>query len=300
VNVSPGHAPDAPVQFSAGSQTPADSRHTVVDAVNVLPGHAADVPVQFSAGSHTPVEARQDTVDAVNVSPGHAPDAPVQFSGGSHTPADARQVTVDAVSVSPGHAPLDPVHCSGGSQTPEDERHTTAPEFIVSVGHVPLVPVQRSAGSQTPVEPRQMTVVGVNGNVHPKPSAFGLLGSQTLLVQTSSSMHSALVVHCGISSVVSVSSQLHFDLVPGSASWGPAQSLLLELCLQVVHVLMSKNPSPLVSEHVAVTLVTGIPTVWLLATSPQTTPSCVPPASAGSMIVTVQSSAVDSSAFGPM
>jgi hypothetical protein len=59
----------------------------VVDAVNALAGQALDAPVQFSAGSQTPLPERQTVVDAANESAGHAP-APLQPAGSVAVPLE--------------------------------------------------------------------------------------------------------------------------------------------------------------------------------------------------------------------
>jgi hypothetical protein len=59
---SAGHAALEPVQFSAGSQTPADARHSNELGRNASAGHALFTPSQLSAGSHTPALARQTAV----------------------------------------------------------------------------------------------------------------------------------------------------------------------------------------------------------------------------------------------
>jgi len=55
---SAGQLAEVPVQLSAGSQSPAEARHSVVDGSNELAGQLAEVPVQLSAGSQAPAEAR--------------------------------------------------------------------------------------------------------------------------------------------------------------------------------------------------------------------------------------------------
>ena len=55
------------------------------------PGHAALDPVQFSAGSHSPADERQVKVDGLKASFGQVLLDPVQSSSRSQSPADARQ-----------------------------------------------------------------------------------------------------------------------------------------------------------------------------------------------------------------
>jgi len=54
------------VQFSATSHTPAEARHTVLEAANASTGHAADVPVQLSATSQIPAADRHTAPAAAN------------------------------------------------------------------------------------------------------------------------------------------------------------------------------------------------------------------------------------------
>ena len=54
-------------------------------------GHAAAVPVQFSAGSHSPADDRQTTDDGSNASAGHVVLVPSHVSSTSHVPAEGRQ-----------------------------------------------------------------------------------------------------------------------------------------------------------------------------------------------------------------
>src|ERR1700690_77942 len=60
--LSAGHAAEAPVQFSARSQTSAAGRQTFVEDRNPSAGQVAEVPVQFSATSQMPASARQRVV----------------------------------------------------------------------------------------------------------------------------------------------------------------------------------------------------------------------------------------------
>ena len=72
------------------------AKETVDDEENAFDGQGALEPVQFSAGSQTPVDARHCVVELWKRSVGHVAVEPVQFSATSHTPADVRQVCVDA------------------------------------------------------------------------------------------------------------------------------------------------------------------------------------------------------------
>ena len=64
----------------------------VPEELKAFPGHTALDPVQFSAGSHSPVEARHSVALDWNPSAGQLVLDPVQVSATSQTPAEARQV----------------------------------------------------------------------------------------------------------------------------------------------------------------------------------------------------------------
>jgi hypothetical protein len=70
-------------------------------------GHEALDPVQVSAGSQTPAEARHSVDEGEKASAGQLLFTPSQDSGTSQTPAEARQTAVLLASV--GHAALEPV-----------------------------------------------------------------------------------------------------------------------------------------------------------------------------------------------
>jgi hypothetical protein len=102
-------------------------------------GHVAVEPVQFSAGSHSPADGRQVTVDDDSVSGGQAAPAPVQSSAGSQAPADARQTVVDDWNESIGHVVLVPVQVSAMSQTSACARQV-APAFPAGCWQALLAP----------------------------------------------------------------------------------------------------------------------------------------------------------------
>ncbi len=79
-----------PVQLSAGSQTPADPRHSVPAATNVSAGQSLFTPSQDSATSQMPADGRHTSV--LFASAGHAGLTPSQLSTGSQTPAEVRQI----------------------------------------------------------------------------------------------------------------------------------------------------------------------------------------------------------------
>src|SRR5438552_8443152 len=124
-NAFAGHAADVPVQVSATSQGPADTRHTVDDDAKAFAGQFAPVPVQFSATSQGPADARQTVADDAKPSAGQFAPVPVQFSATSHGPAEARHTVDDDAkpAVGPG-ALAAPLQFSGTSQGPAPARHT--------------------------------------------------------------------------------------------------------------------------------------------------------------------------------
>jgi len=66
--LSAGQAFVVPVQYSAGSQAPADALHILLVGENTFVGHVVVCPLQTSASSHTPVEA-EHTVEAAKTNP---------------------------------------------------------------------------------------------------------------------------------------------------------------------------------------------------------------------------------------
>ncbi len=151
---SAGQFGPVPVQFSCGSHSPADARHTVLEDWKASAGHAALDPVQFSATSHGPAEARQTVLEDWKPSAGHAALDPVQLSATSHGPAEARHTVLEDWKPSAGHAALDPVQLSATSQGPAEARHTVLEDWKLLAGHVALAPVHVSATSQGPAEAR--------------------------------------------------------------------------------------------------------------------------------------------------
>src|SRR5947208_5541623 len=92
---SAGHVPEVPVQLSATSHCPADSRQVTLAALYAST-QTLLVPVQWSAGSssHTPPSdvPMQCVVADWKASAGHVPDVPVQLSATSHWPAEGPHV----------------------------------------------------------------------------------------------------------------------------------------------------------------------------------------------------------------
>jgi hypothetical protein len=92
-----GQAAELPVQLSATSHSPADSRHTVADDLYAST-HVSALPEQWSAASSSHASPCDVPVQLVaagwNASAGHAAAVPVQLSATSQTPAAERQTTV--------------------------------------------------------------------------------------------------------------------------------------------------------------------------------------------------------------
>src|SRR5947199_91115 len=169
---SAGHVPDVPVQVSATSHCPADSRQVTL-AASYASTQALLVPVQWSAGSssHTPPSdvPMQCVVADWKASAGHVPEVPVQLSATSHWPAEARHVTV-AASYTSTQALLVPVQWSAASSshTPPCDAPVQCVllEAKASAGHVPEVPVQVSATSHWPAEARHVTLAARKASTH--------------------------------------------------------------------------------------------------------------------------------------
>src|SRR5438046_4392993 len=99
-----------PSQCSAGSQLPADARHSAV--LFASGGHVELSPVQLSATSHTPPALRQTVVAGANVSTGQVVLTPVQFSAVSQMPIEARHSVVGGANRSGGQSAASPVQLS--------------------------------------------------------------------------------------------------------------------------------------------------------------------------------------------
>ena len=106
-----------PLQLSATSQGPAEERQTAVLFASF--GQLPLVPVQFSAGSHTPWEARHTVEDGRNASLGQLGLVPVHVSCGSQIPVEFRHVVppLTKVQFELQHDPNEPFalpwsHCS--------------------------------------------------------------------------------------------------------------------------------------------------------------------------------------------
>src|SRR5207247_853116 len=182
VLASTGQAVLVPVQFSAGSHSPADARQRapllpagcwqaslepshssalqgLPSSVQAVPagllasaGHVGADPVQFSAGSHSPAENRQVVVAGSNASAGHVVLVPVQFSSTSQGPAAARQ-TAPALPAGCWQALLLPSHSSVLHGFPSSV-HAVPAGVLASAGQFGPFPGQLSAGSHSPPDGR--------------------------------------------------------------------------------------------------------------------------------------------------
>src|SRR5207245_1985059 len=170
-----------PVQFSAGSHSPAEARQTVLEGLKASAGQTVLEPVQLSSTSHTPAAARH-TVPAFPagcwqasfvpshwssvhglLSAVHAVPAGLltsderrvgihgQFSAGSHSPAEAWQTVLEGLKASAGQTVLDPVQLSSTSHTPAAARHTV-PAFPAGCWQVSFVPSHWSSVQGLPSE----------------------------------------------------------------------------------------------------------------------------------------------------
>jgi hypothetical protein len=130
---STGQAAAAPVQFSAGSQTPEDVRHCVVELVKPFAGQVAEVPVQDSAGSQTPAESRHCVEVETKLLAGQLVELPSHVSATSHTPPDRRHVVpagamqLSAVSLHTLLQGVPPAHGSPACTLHVVLRHESAP-----------------------------------------------------------------------------------------------------------------------------------------------------------------------------
>jgi len=186
---SAGQLGPVPVQFSAGSHSPAEGRHSVKADRKPSGGHVVLVPSHVSSASHTPAAGRHtapalpagcwqaslvpshasvvhgllSSVHAVPLgcfaSAGQLGPLPVQLSASSHSPAAARQTVLEDAKPSAGHVVLMPVHVSATSHAPAVGRQT-APALPAGCWQVSLVPSHSSL------------LHGLPSSVHAVPLAF--------------------------------------------------------------------------------------------------------------------------------
>jgi len=146
------HASLEPSHSSALHGLPS-SVHAVPAGSFASAGHAVLVPVQFSAGSHSPADARQ----RAPLLPAGCWQASLEPSHSSvlHGLPSSVQAVPAGLLASAGHVAADPVQCSAGSHSPAENRQVVVAGSNASAGHVVLVPVQFSSTSQGPAAARQ-------------------------------------------------------------------------------------------------------------------------------------------------
>src|SRR5439155_1198051 len=203
VFASAGQLALVPVQWSAGSHSPAEARHTVLDDLNASAGQTVLEPVQVSSTSQKPAAARQtapalpagcwqslllpshssrlhglpSSVHAVPAgvlaSAGQLALVPVQWSAGSHSPAEVRQTVLEDLKASAGHTVLEPVQVSSTSQKPAAARQT-APAFPAGCWQSLLLPSHSSRlhGLPSSVHAVPADVFASAGQLGPLPGQF--------------------------------------------------------------------------------------------------------------------------------
>jgi hypothetical protein len=165
---SAGHVPDVPVQLSATSHCPAESRQVKVFGWKTST-HVFAVPLQWSVPSHAPpFDVPLQVVAAVaNPSAGQTPDDPVQLSATSHCPVEPRHVKVFGWKTSTQVFAV-PLQWSVPSHAPpwEAPAQVVAADAKPSAGQVPDDPVQLSATSHCPADPRHVNAADWNASTH--------------------------------------------------------------------------------------------------------------------------------------
>src|SRR5437667_361243 len=163
--------------------------HAVPAGLFASEGQFGPVPVQFSAGSHTPADARHWVKAERNPSAGQVVPEPVQVSTSSQGPAAARH-TAPALPAGCWQLSLLPSHSSRLQGFPSLVQAVPAGCFA-SAGQTVLDPVQVSARSHSPavgrhvapafpagcwqasLEPSHASVLhGLPSSVHPVPAAL--------------------------------------------------------------------------------------------------------------------------------
>src|SRR5439155_95036 len=143
VLASAGQLALVPVQFSAGSHSPAEARHTTLDDLKASTGHTVLDPVQVSSTSQKPAAARQ-TAPAFPAGCWQSLLLPSHSSRLHGLPSSVHAVPADVLA-SAGQLALVPGHFSRGSHSPAEARHRVLDDSKPSAGHAVLVPVQVSA-----------------------------------------------------------------------------------------------------------------------------------------------------------
>src|SRR5205823_259912 len=265
---SAGQLGPVPVQFSAGSHSPAEGRHSVKADRKPSGGHVVLVPSHVSSASHTPAAGRHtapalpagcwqaplipahppvghgvlSSVHAVPLaffaSAGQLGPVPVQFSTWSHSPAAGRQGVVEDAKPSAGHVLLVPVHVSATSHTPAEARHTV-PALPAGCWQATLVPSHWS------------TVHGLPSLVHAVPAAFfasaGQLGP--VPVQFSARSHSSAAARHTTSAEAKPSAGQSF-VTPSQLS-ATSQTSVAARQTVPAGVFASAGQAVLVPEHVS-------------------------------------------------
>jgi len=149
---SAGQLGPVPVQFSAGSHSPAEPRHSVVVGSNASAGHTVLVPLQFSATSQTPAGARH-SVPALPAGCWQVLLVPLHRSLLHGLPSSVQAVPFGTFASAEQFGPL-PGQKSSRSHSPAEPRQSVVAGSKASAGQMVLVPVQLSATSQTPATPR--------------------------------------------------------------------------------------------------------------------------------------------------
>ena len=148
------------MQVSAGSQTPAEARHSVVGGSKRSDGQGSFTPSQLSATSHGPAGGRHTVPAGVLASAGQVVLVPVHVSCGSQAPPDPRQ-SAPALPAGCWQALLVPSHWST-VQGLASLVHAVPDGCFASAGQLPLVPLQVSATSQTSAAARQVVPAALN------------------------------------------------------------------------------------------------------------------------------------------
>jgi len=131
LKLSAGQLLSTPLQFSATSQSPADSRQRVVSFASF--GHVAEFPEHFSSASQAPAETLHISVAGLKESAGQILFAPSHFSAASQTPADARHSTSVVATASFGHDADEPVQLSATSQIPSAALQSVSDDLYLQV-----------------------------------------------------------------------------------------------------------------------------------------------------------------------
>src|SRR5207245_920667 len=133
--------------------------HAVPEGLFASAGQLGPFPGQFSAGSHSPAEARHTVLDGLKATAGQPRVEHVQLSSTSHTPAAARH-TVPAFPAGCWQSSLLPSHSSRLHGLPSLV-HAVPAALLASAGQLGPFPGQFSAGSHSPAEARHTVLDGL-------------------------------------------------------------------------------------------------------------------------------------------